>query len=290
MKNTLAALLMVLGTFNGLAADPAAAESRTASVDGFNVHYTNYGAADATVVFVHGWSCDESVWNVQADELAALSVRVITIDLPGHGRSDKPEIAYTMDLYARAIDAVLRHAGVSRAVLVGHSNGTPAVRQFYRRFADKVSALVIVDGRLRPFSDAAAIEKFLAAMRGPDYEKVVGSFIDSMTKQIADEKLRHRIKATMLRTPQRVGLSEFEAIADPALWKPDKIDVPVLMILARQPSWTAEYEQFVRGLVPHVDYQVWENVSNFLMMEKPSEFNAALMKFLRTNLILPEHS
>ena len=58
------------------------------------------------------------------------------------------------------------------------------------------------------------------------------------------------------------------------------------MILAKQPVWTAEYEQFVRGLVPKVDYQVWENVSHFLMMEKPREFNAALLKFLGQNQLV----
>jgi pimeloyl-ACP methyl ester carboxylesterase len=62
------------------------------------------------------------------------------------------------------------------------------------------------------------------------------------------------------------------------------------MILAKQPAWTAETEEFARDLMPHLDYQVWANVSHFVMMEKPSEFNAAVMKFLRTNLILPEHS
>jgi pimeloyl-ACP methyl ester carboxylesterase len=87
-----------------------------------------------------------------------------------------------------------------------------------------------------------------------------------------------------------VALSEFEATADPALWKPDKIEVPVLMILAKQPVWTAEYEQFARGIAPKLDYQVWENVSHFVMMEKPREFNAALLVFLEKNQLLPKHS
>ncbi|HSP45650.1 MAG TPA: alpha/beta hydrolase, partial [Chthoniobacterales bacterium] len=63
-------------------------------------------------------------------------------------------------------------------------------------------------------------------------------------------------------------------------WKPDKINLPVLMILAKQPAWSAEYEQFVRGIVPDLDYQTWEGVSHFLMMEKPTEFNAAVTAFL----------
>jgi len=83
-----------------------------------------------------------------------------------------------------------------------------------------------------------------------------------------------------------VAVSEFEATADEDLWKPDKIDIPVLMILAKQPAWSPEYEQFVRGLIAKLDYQVRENVSHFLMMEKPREFNAAVLKFLKDNQLL----
>ena len=271
-------------------AEKVAGESKFAQLDDIKVHYTLYGGAAATVVFVHGWACDETVWRELAPALAARNVRAITIDLPGHGKSDKPQIAYTMQLYARAIDAVLRDAGVGQAVLVGHSNGTPAIRQFYRQFPAAVSGLVIVDGKLRPFVDAAAMEKFIAPLRGPDYAETAGSFIDSMTKPIANQAMRERIKKMMLQTPQFVAVSEFESTVDPELWKPDAINVPVLMILAKSPMWNSEYEQFARSIAPQLDYEVWENVSHFLMMEKPREFNDAVLAFMRKHLLLPERS
>ena len=86
-------------------------------------------------------------WRMQVPAFETKS-RVIAIDLPGHGRSDKPQIDYTMDLFARAIDAVLRDAKVDRAVLVGHSMGVPVVRQFYRKYPEKTRALVIGRRRL----------------------------------------------------------------------------------------------------------------------------------------------
>jgi pimeloyl-ACP methyl ester carboxylesterase len=272
------------------ASEPGAPESRFTEFDGLKLHYTNYGEGPMAVVFVHGWSCDETVWEKQGPALIAQNVRAITIDLPGHGQSDKPRIDYTMHLYARAIDAVLRDANVEKAVLVGHSNGTPAIRQFYRLFPAKVGALVIVDGKLRPFVDAAAMEKFIAPLRGDDYPKVAAEFIDMMTKPIADQKLRARIKSAMLQTPQYVAVSEFENTMAPELWTPDKIEVPVLMVLAKQPMWNAEYEQFARSLIAQLDYQVWDGVSHFLMMEKPAEFTKTLLGFMRQHLLLPERS
>jgi pimeloyl-ACP methyl ester carboxylesterase len=288
MKRFCAAVLFVLsGTVP--ASPPTTGETHFAQVDGVKVHYTNYGNGDVALFLVHGWSCDETVWSEQAAALAK-NMRVITIDLPGHGGSDKPGMAYTMDFYASAIDAVLRDASVQLVVLVGHSNGTPVIRQYYRNFPAKVKALVIVEGPLRPFFDKTNMEKFVAPLRGNDYPQAAGRLIDSMTTPIKDAALRDKIKVMMLRTPQHVAVSEFEATVDPALWKEDKIDVPVLMILAKQPAWSAEYEQFVRGLILKLDYQVWEHVSHFLMMEKPREFNTALLTFLQQNQLMPNRS
>jgi len=264
-------------------AQPVVSESKFAEVDHIKVHYTNYSKGETALVFIHGWACDETVWAEQAPALAE-KIRVITIDLPGHGQSDKPQsIEYDKDLYTRAIDGVIKDAGVKSAILIGHSNGTPFTREYYRKFSAKVKAIVVVEGPLHAFFDRDTMEKFVVPLKGDNYPEAAGRVIDGMTKPVKDLALRDRIKALMLKTPQYVAVSEFEATADEDLWKEDKIDVPMLMILAKQPAWSPEYEQFVRRLAPKVDYQVWENVSHFLMMEKSREFNAAVLAFLEKN-------
>jgi sigma-B regulation protein RsbQ len=276
-------LLFIVASAGSLVAEPIVSESKFVDVDHLRVHYTNYGKGDTALFFVHGWSCDETVWAEQALALAE-KIRVITIDLPGHGQSDKPQtIEYNKDLYVRAIDAVMSDGEVKSVVLVGHSNGTPFARHYYRKFPAKVKALVVVDGPLRSFFDRDTMEKFVVPLRGDNYPEAAGRVIAGMTKPIKDAALRDKIKALMLKTPQHVAVSEFEATANEDLWKEDKIDVPVLMIMAKQPAWSPEYEQWVRKLIPKLDYQVWENVSHFVMMEKPREFNAALLKFLEQN-------
>ncbi|MDQ6765573.1 MAG: alpha/beta hydrolase [Verrucomicrobiota bacterium] len=253
-----------------------------ANLGGNRVHYTSYGSGNFAVVFVHGWNCDESVWREQALELQK-TTRVITVDLLGHGMSDRPAVDYTMDVQANAVDAVLRDTGVVSAILVGHSNGTPVIRQFYRMFPAKVRGLVIVDGMLRPYGDAAMMEQFIAPLRGAEYKETVGKFVESMTAPMIDPAERARIKTMMTNAPQSVAVSEMEGLLDPALWRPDKIEVPVLMILAKQPAWTPEYEQFVREMIPQLDYQMWDGVSHFLMLDKPKEFHAALLDFVQKN-------
>ena|ERR1051326_9203527 len=282
----LAALSVLATSASTAIAQPIVSESKFVDVDHLNVHYTNYGKGDVAALFVHGWACDETVWAEQPPAFAE-KIRVITVDLPGHGQSDKPQtVEYNKDLYTSAIDGVAKDAGVKSLVLVGHSNGAPFVREYYRKFPDKVKALVVVDGPLHAMFDRDTMEKFVVPLKGDNYPQAAGRVIAGMTSSVKEPALQEKIRRLMLKTPQHVAVSEFEATADEDLWKADKIDIPVLMIMAKQPAWSPEYEQFVRGLIPKLDYQVWPNVSHFLMMEKPREFNAAVLKFLENNQLL----
>src|SRR5215471_12719565 len=155
------ALLVLLGA--AVAADGAELKSRFATFEGTRVHYQMGGKGDEALIFIHGWTCSSEFWRGQTSALG--SVPVIAVDLPGHGQSDKPQTDYTMAYFARSIDAVMRDAGVKRAVLVGHSMGTPIVRQFYRLYPDKTLGLVIVDGPLRLPMSAAQAQAFFAQMK-----------------------------------------------------------------------------------------------------------------------------
>jgi len=101
-----------------------AAGSRLAWLGSVKIYYMNYGQGGEALVLIHGWTQSIDAWRDQIPELAKRN-RVIAIDLPGHGESDKPDTKYSMDYFARAVEAVMRDAKVKRAVLVGHSMGTP---------------------------------------------------------------------------------------------------------------------------------------------------------------------
>ena len=144
-------------------------------MDGIRIYYQSYGKGSEGLVLIHGWSCNLDVWPDQVSDFRKRT-RVIAVDLPGHGQSDKPAVPYTIDLFARAIDAVLRDAGVKQAVLVGHSMGTPVGRQFYRKYPKKTVGTVIVDGALRSFGGRKMMEDFIAALRAPNYKEAGAQF------------------------------------------------------------------------------------------------------------------
>ena len=123
-----------------------AAPLGAATIDGIPLHFTAAGKGPATVIFVHGWTCDETSWSEQVPALAA-RYRVVTVDLPGHGRSGSPpDGKFSMDLFARAVEAVRAEVGAERVVLVGHSMGTPVIVQYARRYPQHAAAMVFVEG------------------------------------------------------------------------------------------------------------------------------------------------
>jgi sigma-B regulation protein RsbQ len=118
-----------------------------ASVNGLKIHSSSAGRGEATVMFVHGWTCDSTSWAAQVPVLSK-KYRVITLDLPGHGQSGSPaDGKFSMDLFARAVEAVRDEVKAERIVLVGHSMGAPVIRQYARLYSQRVAALVAVMGR-----------------------------------------------------------------------------------------------------------------------------------------------
>jgi sigma-B regulation protein RsbQ len=262
-----------------------AAESKFASLDGAKIHYVNYGKGSDALVLIHGWTQSIDAWRDQIPELAKRN-RVIAIDLPGHGKSDKPEVKYSMDYFARAVEAVMRDAKVNRAVLVGHSMGTPIARQFYRKYPDKTLAIVIVDGALKPFGDAAMMNNLIAGLRSPNYKETIAQMFTGLSGPSLAPEIKERITAATMSTPQPVLVSAMEGMADPTIWGDDKINVPVLAVMAKNPFFPPNIEEMSRPLVPNLEFQMWEGVGHFLMMEKPKEFNAAVLAFLDKNKLL----
>jgi pimeloyl-ACP methyl ester carboxylesterase/uncharacterized protein (DUF1684 family) len=252
-----------------------------ADFNGVRVAYQEQGKGKETIIFIHGWTCNADFWSGQMS--AFPDKRLIAVDLPGHGKSDKPKVVYTMDYFAKAIDAVMKKAGVKRAVLVGHSMGTPVIRQFYRMFPEKVAALVIVDGALRPFASKAQIDQFMAPMKA-DYKANSSAFVEGMLGNVKNEEVKNQMRKSSAATPDYVAVSAMEAMGDENLYKTDVINVPVLAILADSSfGQQKDVEQFLRSMIPNLDYRMWQGASHFLMMENPAAFNQALKFFLNKN-------
>jgi pimeloyl-ACP methyl ester carboxylesterase len=252
---------------------------QAATLDGRSIHYTNYGTGAEAVVLVHGWTCDESFWKYQTPALRK-RYRVITIDLPGHGRSQAPpEIAMTMDHFAHAVNAVLAEAGVARAVLVGHSMGTPVIRQFARIYPGKTRALVLMDGTIFEPAQAAARQGRGAIYRGEAgleaRRRAVRSYFGAATTPV----LREHIERVMTAASETTAVGAINGMLSLDVWRDERpVEVPVLGVYAGGNAVAADY---LRRLFPQLEFHKVPGAGHFLMMEKPREVNALLLDFLR---------
>jgi pimeloyl-ACP methyl ester carboxylesterase len=94
-------------------------------VDGDRLEYTEYGAGDHWVVLVHGQLMSRRVHEPLARAIAAGGFHVVTVDLLGHGRSDRPldPKEYSMSAFGEQVVALLDHLGAEQAVIGGTSMG-----------------------------------------------------------------------------------------------------------------------------------------------------------------------
>jgi pimeloyl-ACP methyl ester carboxylesterase len=282
MKFCAAVCLTVLGLtpVSGAAADT---HSRFTKLDGNKIHYLSFGEGDEAAVFIHGWTCDATFWKMQAPVYEKR--RSLLIDLPGHGLSDKPEIAYTMELFARAVDAVMTDAKVRKATLIGHSMGTPVAVQFLRLHPEKVVGLVIVDGLVPqpPKDDSgrdkARFEQMAKTFRAPDYETAAARMLDFMFTKQTPPALREEIRTKMLSAPQYVMASAMEGMGAMQPVTESWPELPAEAMMVKRGS-AAQYQDFLKTHFHLVSYREFEGAGHFLMMEQPDTFNEMLREFL----------
>jgi pimeloyl-ACP methyl ester carboxylesterase len=113
--------------------------------EGHRLAYTVYGAGARTCVLLHGLLLSQRMHRPLAKALARRGNRVITLDLLGHGRSDRPRdmTAYSMPFFGEQVIALLDHLEVDEAVLAGTSLGANASLEAAAAHPDRVRGMVL---------------------------------------------------------------------------------------------------------------------------------------------------
>lgn len=258
--------------------------SHFALFNGIKVHYESYGSGDEALVFIHGWTCDLTFWRGQ--EPVYQAHRSLLIDLPGHGQSDKPKIAYPSELFARAVEAVMNDAQVNRATLIGHSLGGNIAYTFVRLFPQRMQSVVFVDSYVTRPPPASAAPATLARYRqrarnlsGPAGERNFIRQVNAMFSDRTPAELREEIRTKMLATPEHVRVAAVTSISKlPPSSSPEAFDMPVLAVAARVSGDAVR--AVMRPIFPNLQIEKWDKYGHFLMMEDPERFNRTLEHFL----------
>jgi len=251
-----------------------------ATVDGIHLHSSSHGAGSRTVILVHGWTCDETTWDAQVPALSK-QYRVLTLDLPGHGKSASPKDGmFSLELFAKAVEAVRSEAKADKVVLVGHSMGTPVVVQYARMFPQHTAGLVFADGLVRIGGGAGPAPDPQQA-GGPGGRNYRENMIRGMFSASTTPAMQSHILNMMLGAPEATAVGAMKATFAFAGLKDEVIKLPVLGLYADHSALGADRE-FMKATYPNLQYVEIPGTGHFLMMEKAGEFNRRLLDFLKT--------
>ena len=114
-----------------------------------SLNFTDQGTGHA-VVLLHGYLETHEIWNPFAVELAKY-FRVITLDIPGHGKSGKISEIHTVEMLAEAVDYLLHDLGITKAFIIGHSMGGYTALAYLAKYPMKVSGICLFHST--PFAD-----------------------------------------------------------------------------------------------------------------------------------------
>ncbi|MBZ5735855.1 alpha/beta hydrolase [Nocardioides sp. TRM66260-LWL] len=116
-------------------------------VDGHRdrLEYTEHGSGDSWVVLLHGQLMPRRMQEPLARTLAAAGLHVVTLDLLGHGRSDRPDdpLAYSVTAFAEQVVALLDHLGAAQAVIGGTSLGANVSLEVAAIAPERVRGLIV---------------------------------------------------------------------------------------------------------------------------------------------------
>ena len=116
------------------------------------LHIADSGVGDKCVVLLHGYLESMYVWD-DFTSLLTPSVRVITVDIPGHGISEIKGEVHTMEMVADVLHEMLNSLGIEKVTMVGHSMGGYVSLAFCARYPEQLEGLVLLSSSPNPDTD-----------------------------------------------------------------------------------------------------------------------------------------
>lgn len=244
-------------------------------------------AAAETVLFNHSILTSSAIWHRQAQLLAKAGWRVICLDSRGHGESAAPPAPYTMDDLVRDNIAVLDALEIAKTHYVGVSQGGMTGFGLGIRYPDRIASLLICAARADappPFAaawdDRIALvrDKGIDALARPTAERWFGGeFLANHT--IVAEKLVACIRQTS--TEGFVGCAQAIQGLN-YLGNVSELKLPISLVIGSRDELLIEPMRQLAKTLSHSNYTKIEGAGHLPQLDKPDEFDHALLWHLRS--------
>jgi pimeloyl-ACP methyl ester carboxylesterase len=245
---------------------PVAQDKGYVENDGARIWYSVYGSG-FPVVLLHGGLGHSGNWGYQVPALVENGYRAVLIDSRGHGRSTRDDRPYSYELMATDVLAVMDVLSMSRAVLVGWSDGACTALVLAANNPERVSGVLFFACNMDP----SGVKEFKPS-------PMLSRCFSRHTKDYAE----------LSSTPER--FNEFgEAVGLMQRTQPDysagdleKIGVPVVIVQGEHEEFIKrEHAEYLARSIPKAEFVLLPGVSHFAPLQRPEEFNAAMIAFVR---------
>lgn len=239
------------------------------------------------VVLLHPFPVHHEFWNPILPALSS-RYRLILPDLRGHGDSEIGEGPAFMEKYARDLARLLDAAGVGKAAFVGVSIGGYILFEFWRRFRERVSALVLCDTRPQPDTPEARANRLKVAAEV--LEQGTEPFIESMIPKLigrttlstrpdlvdSARRMMHKMSPLDISLVQRGMADRPDSVADLKT-----INVPTLIAIGDEDILSTPADgELMRQHIPGSQLKTIPKAGHYAPWEQPEALGVVLRQFL----------
>ena len=252
---------------------PAAPETKGyVEHEGAKIWYATYGSG-SSVILLHGGFGHSGNWSYQLPDLLAAGHRVILIDSRGHGRSTRDARPYTYELMASDVLAVMDELHLERAALVGWSDGACIALILADRAPSRIAGAFFFGCNMDPsglkqINERNPLLHRCLSRHAMDYAQL------SPTPDQFNE-FAHAVRIMMSTQPNYTAQDL------------SRISVPVIIVQAEHDEFIKhEHAEYLASTIPNAKLAILKDVSHFAPLQRPHQFNAAVLAFLSE--VLPD--
>jgi pimeloyl-ACP methyl ester carboxylesterase len=256
---------------------------------GTELFYEVLGEGPA-VVLLHAFPVNHHLWRPVAERLAT-RYSVLLMDLRGHGESGAGEGPATIEKHAADLACVCDAAGIGKAVFGGVSIGGYVLFEFWRRFRERFTGMILADTRAQADTDQARSGRLQAAEAverdGPD------GFLDGLVPKLVGKTTRANRPDLVVEVRAMAGsmtVPGIAAVQRGMAARPDSvptlrtIDVPTLLLFGDEdiPSPPSEGELMQREIA-HSQLRLIPGAGHLAVFEQQDAAHRAIREFLDRN-------
>ena len=261
-------------------------ENVTAKVNNATIAYNQYGNGDTTLLFVHGWCINKEYWNEQTKYFSD-KYKVVALDLPGFGASDKDRTEWTFEKYTDDVNEFIKAENLKNVILIGHSMSGDILLLMDTKYPGSVIGIVGIDNLKKPGvklseEENKGIEGFFAMM-----DSSFSGTVEMYTKQnlfppSADTSIVDRVVKDFKSNDSVIAIKVLRSLIDVSQKERDMMQqLTHTLYLVNSDTDTTHIDSLKKYCKASAEVVYVHGTGHYPMIEKPAEFNAALEKVIR---------